>query len=82
MRIDKYLKATRLIKRRTVAAEACDKGRIEVNGREAKPSTAVKPGDQIKINFGTKALTVCVLATPEHVKAENASSLYEIKGEE
>ena len=69
---------SRLIKRRTVASESCDKGRIFVNGREAKPATAVKIGDVIKITFGTKTVAVRVKATPEHVRAEEASSLYEV----
>ena len=78
MRVDKYLKVSRLIKRRTVAGEACDSGRIFVNGREAKPATAVKPGDEIKIAFGTKTVTVRVVSTPEHVRAEEASTLYQV----
>lgn len=82
MRIDKYLKITRLIKRRTVAQEACDKGRIVVNGREAKPALQVKPGDIVEIGFGTKTIKVKIVSTPEHVRAEDAGMLYEIVGEE
>lgn len=78
MRVDKYLKVSRLIKRRTVASESCDKGRIFVNGREAKPATAVKPGDEIRITFGTKTVAVKVVATPEHVRAEEAATLYTV----
>lgn len=81
MRVDKYLKVSRLIKRRTVASESCDKGRIFVNGREAKPATQVKPGDEVKITFGTKTIAVRVVATPEHVRAEDAAKLYEVVGE-
>ena len=82
MRIDKYLKVSRLIKRRTVAGDACDTGRIFVNGREAKPATRVKPGDEIKITFGTKTVTVEVLATPEHVRAEEAGTIYRVVSEQ
>ena len=81
MRVDKYLKVSRLIKRRTVAGDACDTGRIFVNGKEAKPATRVKVGDEIKITFGTKTVAVKVLATPERVRAEDAKTLYEVVSE-
>lgn len=76
MRLDKYLKVSRLIKRRTVANEACDAGRVLVNGREAKASVAVKPGDEIEIQFGSKAVRVEVLSVQETVKKEAASEMY------
>ena len=78
MRVDKYLKIARLIKRRTVAHDACEESRIYVNGKEAKPGKDIKPGDEIKIVFGNSELCVRVLSTPEHVSKEDASSLYEV----
>ena len=77
MRLDKYLKVTRLIKRRTVANEACDAGRILVNGIEARASSAVKVGDKITINMG-KPLTVKVLQVSEYANKETASEQYEV----
>lgn len=82
MRLDKYLKVSRLIKRRTVAKEVCDSGRVTINGKIAKASSEVNPGDQLVITFGQKLVKVKVLATPETVKAQDAKSLYEILGEE
>lgn len=76
MRLDKFLKVSRLIKRRTVANEACDAGRVLVNDRPAKASAAVKAGDIIEIQFGTKAVKVEVLDVQETVKKENAAELY------
>ena len=78
MRLDKYLKVSRLIKRRTVANEACDAGRIEVNGKIAKASVNVKVGDVICIKFGTKEMTVEVLAVENVVKKEEAAEMYKI----
>ena len=75
MRLDKFLKVSRLIKRRTVANEACDAGRVLINGRTAKASAAVKAGDVIEIQFGTKAVKV-VLDVQETVKKDNAAELY------
>lgn len=77
MRIDKYLKVSRLIKRRTVATEACNSGRITVNGKVAKASTDVKEGDIIVIGFGEKQTKVRVLKVVEFIKAEDAASLFE-----
>lgn len=77
MRLDKYLKVSRLIKRRTVANEACDAGRVTVNGKAAKAGTAVKPGDEIAIAFGDKIVKVKVLSVAETVKKEEAQGLYE-----
>lgn len=76
MRLDKFLKVSRLIKRRTVANEACDAGRVSVNGRPAKASTAVKAGDVIEIMFGTKDVKVEVLAVLETVKKDEAKELF------
>ncbi len=76
MRIDKYLKVSRLIKRRTVANQACDGERISVNGRQVKPSYQVKPGDVIEISYGQRTLTVEVTAVAESASKEAASALY------
>lgn len=77
MRIDKYLKVTRLIKRRTIANEACDQGRITVNGRVVKASYDVKENDIIEITMGERVIKVRVKAIAEHVLKNDASSLYE-----
>ena len=76
MRLDKYLKITRIIKRRTVANEACDGGRITVNGKVAKASYDVKVGDEIAISFGQRTVRVEVLAVEETVKKDAAAALY------
>ena len=76
MRLDKYLKNSRLIKRRTVANEACDNTRVTVNGRPAKASYDVKVGDEISLRFGTRTLTVEVLSVQETVKQADACTLY------
>ncbi|HHU06541.1 MAG TPA: RNA-binding S4 domain-containing protein [Clostridiales bacterium] len=76
MRLDKYLKVSRLIKRRTVANEACDNGRVLVNGRPAKASYEVKIGDIIEIQFGQRTLKVEVLAVSEHVLKSDAPAMY------
>lgn len=78
MRLDKYLKVSRLIKRRTVANEACDTGRIFVNGKQARASYDVKPGDMIEIKMGQTPLMAKVLSVQEVVRKENAQELYEI----
>ena len=77
MRLDKYLKVARLIKRRTVANDACDGDRVTVNGREAKASYQVKVGDVIGITFGNRAVRVKVLAVPDFANKEQAALLYE-----
>ncbi len=77
MRLDKYLKVSRLIKRRTVANEACEQGRVSLNGKVVKPSADVKVGDVIAIRFGEKELKVRVTAVAEHVKKDDASSMFE-----
>ena len=76
MRLDKFLKVSRLIKRRTVANEACDAGRVTVNGRPAKASAQVKAGDVIEIGFGTKTVKVEVLDVRETTKKEDAKDLF------
>lgn len=76
MRLDKYLKVSRLIKRRTVANEACDAGRVLLNGKAARASAAVKVGDQIEIQFGTRTVRVEVLDVQETVKKEGAQELF------
>ena len=76
MRLDKFLKVSRLIKRRTVANEACDAGRVSVNGNVAKASAQVKPGDVIEIQFGTKAVKAEVLDIQETTKKEEAKNLF------
>nr|WP_330393430.1 RNA-binding S4 domain-containing protein [Anaeromicropila populeti] len=76
MRLDKFLKVSRLIKRRTVANEACDAGRISVNGKVAKASLSVKEGDIIEIGFGNKNVKVEVLDVQETVKKDVAKELY------
>ena len=76
MRLDKYLKVSRLIKRRTVASEACSAGRVLVNDKAAKPGTAVKEGDIIEIIFGSKSVKVQVISAKETVRKEEAGELY------
>ncbi|TGY91979.1 RNA-binding S4 domain-containing protein [Petralouisia muris] len=76
MRLDKYLKVSRLIKRRTVANEACDAGRVSVNGKVAKASQDVKVGDEIEIGFGTKNVKVEVLAVQDTSRKEEAKELF------
>ena len=76
MRLDKYLKISRLIKRRTVANEMCDRGRVKVNDKVAKASVEVKVGDIIEIGFGEKVTKVEVLAIAEHMPKEGASGMY------
>lgn len=78
MRLDKYLKVARIIKRRTIANEACDAGRVLVNENVARASLPVKSGDVIQINFGNNTRKIKVVAVKEVVKKEEASTLYEI----
>lgn len=78
MRLDKYLKVSRLIKRRTVANEACDAEKVSVNGKPARASYDVKEGDIIEINIGAKPLKVRVLDVKEFTKKEDAAALYEV----
>ena len=81
MRLDKYLKVSRLIKRRTVANEACDAARITVNGRSAKASYDVKLSDEISISFGSKIVTVKVLDIRDTTKKTESVGMYEIISE-
>lgn len=76
MRLDKYLKVSRIIKRRTVANEACDAGRVSINGKVAKAGTEVKEGDIIEISFGMNPLKVEVLSVKETVKKEEAKEMF------
>ncbi len=76
MRLDKYLKVSRLIKRRTVANEACDNGRVTLNGKTARASAEVKPGDVIAISFGDKEVKAEVLAVQETVRKDDAGDLF------
>jgi len=76
MRLDKWLKVSRLIKRRTVAQEACDGGRVSVNGAVAKPSRDVKVGDTIEVSFGTKTLRAEILSVQETVRKDDAAAMY------
>jgi len=78
MRLDKYLKVTRIIKRRTVANEACDGGRVSINGKVAKASVDVKVGDVIEIRFGAKIFKAEILNVAEHVLKGDASELYRV----
>ncbi|WP_101772532.1 RNA-binding S4 domain-containing protein [Peptostreptococcus faecalis] len=78
MRLDKYLKVSRIIKRRTVAKEACEKGLVEINGKVAKSSSEVKIGDILKITFGEKIVEYKIAAIKEHVLKDEAKELYEI----
>lgn len=76
MRLDKYLKVSRLIKRRTVANEACNAGRVFINDKQAKAGAEVKPGDIIEIRFGSKNVRVEVTSVQETVKKEEAKEMY------
>ncbi|MCI8566415.1 MAG: RNA-binding S4 domain-containing protein [Lachnospiraceae bacterium] len=76
MRLDKFLKVSRIIKRRTVANEACDAGRVQVNGKTAKASTEVKVGDVIEVQFGSRPVKAEVLGIQETTKKDEASELF------
>lgn len=78
MRIDKFLKVSRILKRRTVAQEACTEQKVIINGKPAKPSTAVKVGDEVEILYATGSLRFRILDIKETVKKEQAQSLYEV----
>ena len=81
MRIDKFLKVSRILKRRTVAREACDGGKVIINGKEVKPSHPVKPGDVVEIDYANGVLKFTVKEIKETVKKDEAASLYEIISE-
>ncbi|MCR6545337.1 RNA-binding S4 domain-containing protein [Dehalobacterium formicoaceticum] len=78
MRLDKFLKVSRLIKRRTVAKEVCDGGKVSVNGRSAKAGTEVKVGDILELGFGSRMLKVEILAIADTVRADQARDLYKV----
>ncbi|MDR2156898.1 MAG: RNA-binding S4 domain-containing protein [Clostridiales Family XIII bacterium] len=80
MRLDKFLKTSRIIKRRTVAKEACDRDRVSVNGRPAKAGTEVRVGDGIEVRFGQSVLRIRVLGLQESVRKEDAAYMYEVIG--
>ena len=80
MRLDKYLKVTRLIKRRTVANEACDAGKVCVNGKPARASYEIKVGDTVEITLGAKPLKIRVLSVSEYATKDNAADNYEVIG--
>ncbi|MFZ5986558.1 MAG: RNA-binding S4 domain-containing protein [Bacillota bacterium] len=79
MRIDKYLKVSRLIKRRTLANEACEQGRVKINDKVAKPGSEVKVGDIIEIQFGNNTTRVEVVSVSEHVSKAESKEMYTIK---
>jgi ribosomal 50S subunit-recycling heat shock protein len=76
MRIDKYLKNARIIKRRTIAKEACEQGRIFINEKQAKPGDEVKAGDKVRINFGNGSMKIEILDVKDNVGKEQATTLY------
>lgn len=78
MRIDKFLKVSRVLKRRTLAQEACDKGKVSVNGKEVKPGHRIKVGDVVEINYAAGSLKFRIDEIKETVKKENASSMYTV----
>jgi len=78
MRLDKYLKVSRLIKRRTIANEACDAGRVSVNGKVVRASYDVKVGDELEIVFGNKTVKARVLKVAETVKKDEAGEMFEL----
>lgn len=78
MRIDKYLKNSRIIKRRTVAKEACEQGRVLINGKLSKPGDEVKVGDIVQVNFGTGSMRIEVLEVNDNVRKDQAMELYKL----
>ena len=82
MRLDKYLKVSRIIKRRTVANEACAGGRVSLNGKVVKPAAEVKVGDELEIRFGNRVGRYRVLSVQETVRKEGAADLYEVLEED
>ncbi|HHW22926.1 MAG TPA: RNA-binding S4 domain-containing protein [Clostridiaceae bacterium] len=78
MRIDKFLKVSRIIKRRTLANEACSKEKVTINGRPAKPGSEVKVGDIVEIRFGENTTRIKVLKVSEHVRKEESVEMYEL----
>ena len=82
MRLDKFLKISRIVKRRTVANEMASAGRIQVNGKRAKPGTEIKVGDLLEIGYGASLIRVRILEIKDHVRKEEAASLYQILEDE
>ena len=82
MRLDKFLKVSRIIKRRTVANDVCSAGRVTVNGKDAKPGVKLKVGDMVTILFGNGKVSFRVLSLSDNVRKENAAEMYEILEEE
>ncbi len=82
MRIDKWLKVSRILKRRTISQELAKNERVEINGKAVKPSKEVHPGDEVSVRFGSRKITVRVLSTEEVKRKQDASELYEILKEE
>ena len=78
MRIDKFLKVSRILKRRTLAQQACEKGKVIINGREAKPAKQIKAGDEVELQFTGGTVKFRILNIKETVKKDEASSIYEI----
>ncbi len=78
MRLDKYLKVSRIIKRRTVAGEACDGGRVLINGKEGKPGAQIKVGDRLEVRFGARRMVYEVATLSEHVLKTDASGMYKL----
>jgi len=78
MRLDKYLKVSRIIKRRTVAKDVCDGGKVKINGKIAKAGAEVKPGDILEIGFGERKVRAEILEVKENVRAEDAKNLYRL----
>lgn len=81
MRLDKFLKISRIIKRRTLAKEVCDHGRITINGRKAKAGTTVAVGDLLEIDFGSRIVAFEVMAIQSHASKADAAAMYEVKTE-
>ena len=82
MRLDKFLKVSRIIKRRTVANEACSGGRVSINGKVAKPAAVVKEGDELEIRFGNRVGKYKILSVKETVRKENAQDMYQVLEED
>jgi len=82
MRLDKFLKVSRLIKRRTVAKDVSDQGRVWINGKEAKASSTVKPGDELTVRFGSKSVTVRIERLAETTRKDEAAGMYTVIKEE
>ena len=82
MRLDKFLKVSRIIKRRTVANEACDSGRSQINGRQAKAGAQVKEGDKVTLFFGDKKFSFKILQVNESVKKQDCADMYEVLDDE